>query len=290
MRKRIVLLLTLFFIGAVATRAIWDGTKEIPEVKALAAMKQSAQSINPLRDLDEKAKGARRGDLKSISELADDIITRYGFFESDASAKEAVKERLVGAEVRFQRDGKGGIPEENVALVINGLAAEFGAPDFMKTDVQQVRHIRIARMAYLPNLINQPIAGRVEGSQRPTRSSVNSKLSPLEATYVAMDLIYQKLNVEEFQVTPREFRANVNKKRLAAWEAHQSRKSQSQGEVAEESTAEGVYQMKKALPTSKREELKQVSGRAVAMMSEGFLSLANSSLDTLGIDRLRSKK
>lgn len=284
MRKRIVLLLTLLFIGAVATGAIWRGTKGIPEVKALAAMKQPTQSKNPLRDLDEKAKGARGGDLNSISELADDIITQYGFLESDASAKEAVKERLVGAEIRFQREGIGGIPEENVALMINSLAAEFGAPDFMKTDVQQVRHIRIARMAYLPNLINQRVAGRVKGSQETTRSSVSSELSPLEATYIAMDLIYQKLNLEEFQVSPREFRANINKKRVAAWEAHQSRKRQSGGLAAEEPAAEALYQMNEAVPTSKQEELKQVSSRAAAMMSEGFLSLANSALDTLGID------
>jgi hypothetical protein len=276
MRRRIVLLLTLLFIGAVAIGVLWRGNKGIPEVKGLAAMKQPTQSKNPLSDLDKKAKDARGGDVNSISELADDIITKYGFFESDASAKEAVKDRLVGAEVRFQRDGSGGIPEENVALMINGLATEFGAPDFMKTDVQQVRHIRVARMAYLPNLINQRVAGR----------SVSSELSPLEATFVAMDLIYQKLNVEEFQVTPQEFRANVNKQRLAAWEDHQSRKSQGK----EEPAPEAAYQMKEAVPTSKQEELKQISHRAAALMSEGFLSRANSALDTLGIDRLTSNQ
>lgn len=253
-------------------------------------MKQSAQSKNPLRDLDEKAKGARGGDLKSIDELANHIITQYGFFEYHDSAKEAIKERLVSAEVRFQRERIGGIPEGNVARMINSLAAELGAPDFMKTDVQQVRHMRMARMAYLPNLINQRVARLGEVSQASTHPSVSSVLSPLEAMYIAMDLIYQKLNLEEFQVSPREFRANLNGKRVAEWEAHQSRKRQGASLAAGEPAAEAVYQMNEAVPTSKQEELKRVSGHAAAMMSEGFLGLANSSLDMLGIARLGSKK
>ena len=99
--------------------------------------------------------------------------------------------------------------------MINNLAVELAAPEFMKTDLVQVRHIRMARMVFLPNLINQPPRGQSGANRRTKGSSVNETMSPLEAVFFSpMDLIYQKTNSDDFQVSPREYRSNLNKKRL----------------------------------------------------------------------------
>jgi hypothetical protein len=106
-------------------------------------------------------------------------------------------------------------------------------------------------------------------------------MSPVEAMYIAMDLVYQKIHLEEFQVSPREFRANLNKKRQKLWE---TRKTQDGGGREQQENTEPSFQVQQATPSSRSTELKGMSARVASIKPAEFLSLLKSSLQTLGID------
>ncbi len=109
-----------------------------------------------------------------------------------AFTKNSMKDRLARAEMHYRATGEGGVPEENVAMMVNDLATKFGAPEYAKTDRDQARFLRVRMMADLPNFAGQDVK----------ESSINPVMSPLEGTAVAMALLQQKLYNEEFQVTP----------------------------------------------------------------------------------------
>lgn len=285
MKKRTVLLLTPLLTCAFVSGAIWHNTNSFAQSKVSVDMEQEGLSKNPFYVLNEKAKAVNGGDQNSISELADDIISQFGLLDVLSGAKEAVKKRLVRAEINFQKGEKRGIPEENIVLMVNELADRLLAPDYAKTDLQQVRHIRVSRMQYLPNLINQQDADKKGASQKKIGSSINPNMSPLEAAYVAMDLIYQKTFTEDFQVTPQEFRDNLNKKRLEMWQAHQAEKAQSNSRQTADSVSEPVYELQAAESNLNRDKMRLTSDRASTMRRADLLNLLNSSLDTLGIER-----
>jgi len=270
MKKRIGVVLILLLMGSFAAYALRPGTTGLPEVKVSANMKQNKPAQNPLADINAKAKRSKGGDRQSISELADDIFSQYGLLDSIPSVKASIKERLIKAEMNFQKKGGASVREEKIATMINELTTKLGGPEFMKTDAQQVRFLRVARMAQLPDLINQ------SQTRRKTHKSIHSELSPLEAMFIAMDLIYQKLNSDDFQMTPSEFRADINRRHLEL-----SRRDRSSN--SNESSSESVYQVKQSEPTSKASELREASKRAAGINRADFLKFANSALDTLGI-------
>jgi len=251
-------------------RLIWKGTDSNPETEVRAKVKKENKGdFNPLHGLNEKARKSSAGDQVALNELVDDIMTQYGLLNGIPGAKEAVKDRIVRAEVRYQQIGKG-ISEQKLVKMINNLAQAFAAPEFMKTDIQQVRYMRVSRMVFMPNLINQR-----KHQETKSDTAINGEMSPVEAMYIAVDLVFQKLNVEDFQVTPREFRANANKRRQELWA----------NRAASFQTTEKVFQMKAAQAPSKTEEVKETYRRVAAIKPAELNQLLDSMMSTLGIDK-----
>lgn len=75
---------------------------------------------------------------------------------------------------------------------INGLVSRVGAPDYARTSLEQVRYLRTALMMHSPHLV-------AAGERSPQETELPRTLSPVEATYLTLSLIHQKLNNPKYQ-------------------------------------------------------------------------------------------
>lgn len=131
-------------------------------------------------------------------------------------ALSVVNERLVSSEVKYRREGRGGISEGRLVNSLNKLTKQLAAPDFARVSVAQVRYLRVNLLAVCPSLISD------SGERRLGRSIIKTDMSPLEAAALSLILVTQKLSNEDFQVTPREWDRNSYQKQVAKWKAFRS--------------------------------------------------------------------
>ena len=220
-----------------------------------------------IASFNSKVKAARSGDAAAVNQLAEGVFQQFGSPEL-GGIPDSIKDRLVLAEIIYRQTGKGGIPEPNVARAINGFAKQMNAPDYAVVNTAQVRYLRVKMMAAFPDFITQSTSKEL---------AVNPEMSPLEAAGITMLLIYQKLSNADFQVTPREWLVSRYEQTLANWKAFRSGNPR----PAERGT-KCVMQVE----STRTQELRQVITTAArALGPEALLTLAESSLDTLGIPR-----
>ena len=108
-----------------------------------------------------------------------------------------------------------------------GLAVKFNAPEYAKTSPSEVREVRGRLLPYLPDFIGR---GRVEnGKTKPKKPhSTIDEMSPVEAAYVTMTVLHQKIYNPDFQLTQDE--------RRAVWVEKHSRTPRSAGNAAPQSS------------------------------------------------------
>lgn len=181
---------------------------------------------------------------------------------------DAIKDRLVRAEINY-RQGRGqGIAEAKVVQMVNLLAHKLGAPAYTRTNAFEVRRLQLGILPYLPDLLARPRAG--DASRVRTRgTSINATLSPLEATYVAASLIQQKRYNEDYQLTH------------AEWVALHG------GKRKDKANEKFRQQMKDRRKDSRRaDEIERALANGFTAMSPAeILSLPEKLLDTLGVER-----
>jgi hypothetical protein len=146
-----------------------------------------------------------------------------------------------------------------------------------------VRVVRVGLMFELPNLIAQDDPGDKKHKKK-IGSSINPLMSPLEATTVTMFLLQQKMVNDAFQVSHKQFFADLHKNQLQKWEEWRAKKD---GTAIDNGQAQGQPAQKlRVVSNSKRENARRAAKRAAEAMSpDALLNLADSSLDTLGIKR-----
>jgi hypothetical protein len=185
----------------------------------------SAETRLPFEELNRRARASRDGDPASIQSLADEAFKPAGL-EIPVEAVEAMRDRLVAAEkeYRTEKGKQKAIEEHDVARMINYLADTLHLPGYARTSPRQVRHLRIGVWPYLPDFIGQEDAK--ERAKRDVRVGIKltSKMSPLEAGYIAVLMLQQKATNEAFQVAPEEERLYVHRRNLERWTAHRNRK------------------------------------------------------------------
>jgi hypothetical protein len=133
-----------------------------------------------------KAVKAQAGDEGSVRDLAYSIFERFGWANRDA-VRNQVGERITRSELSYRSGQQSPIREEDVVKAFNSLVSRVGAPDYARTSPEQVRYLRTALMMRAPHLV--AAAGRRAGERELPRT-----MSPIEATYVTLSLIHQKLN------------------------------------------------------------------------------------------------
>jgi hypothetical protein len=107
-------------------------------------------------------------------------------------------------------------------------------------------------------------------------------MSPLEATALTLFLLQQKTLNEAYQVSHKEFFENLHQKQVEKWgELRAKRDGHAQG-------TDGQAPSMNAKSNTRTEEMERAVKKAAAeMRPDDLLNLADSSLDTLGIKRLK---
>jgi hypothetical protein len=110
-----------------------------------------------------------------------------------------VEGRIARAELGYRSGQHRPIVEDDVVHAVNQLAMRFGAPEYSKTDVNQVHQLRFELSFEVPHLISSSSSeGKV----------ISSTMSPTEAAYVTLSMIHQKLFNAKYQVSSDEWQRN----------------------------------------------------------------------------------
>lgn len=264
MRNRITLVTTLLLCCAAGGGAIWANSGPTADGRSRHDARGGGQTSNPLVSVREKARGAKGDDEAAIRALADEIFGVFGLDQAPAGMDDAIKERLVRAEIKYRQGRSKGSAEFRVVHMVNLLAHKLGAPDYARTNVLEVRRLRVSLLPYTAGLRAQVPDDEIKkGGKR------SASMSPLEAFFVAVSLLQQKRYNVEYQLTNDEWVALHGGKRSAG----------SGQKFLEEMNA-------RRRDSRRTEELDEAIGRGFTAMSPSqILGLPEELLNTLGVDR-----
>ena len=200
MRKIILFILAfglalVFYLGA-----IWPANEKVVRAQ---------ETENPLAAINQKAKSARSGNVADAESLVTEIIKVTGFeSEMPGIITNSMRARVGNAESRYRQGLSSGVPESRIVRTINGLVRRLNLPEYSRTDLFEVRRLRLGLTSNFPQVINQ----KVQGSQPiPIGGRFSSIMSPAEALFVLAMMFQQKVVNPEFQITHGE--------RVAQWAA-----------------------------------------------------------------------
>jgi len=230
--------------------------------------------------LDRKATVSKGKDPIAIRDITDSIFATFAPTEIPPFTQESMKDRVGRAEVNYRQGTYKGIPETKVAKTVNELADKFALPDYAKVSTAMVRTARVSLMLQLPHFIAQDDPTDTKHKKN-IGSSINPFMSPLEATAVTLFLLEQKTLNEDFQLSHKDFFANIRRKQVQRWQEWRAQKDGISQTVGNRQDASMSIRS-----NAKTEDIRQAVKKAVAGMSpDDLLNLADSSLDTLGIKR-----
>lgn len=236
-----------------------------------------------LARINQKAKAAQNNEEASVRELADEVFHNIKLPLTPPEVEDALKGKVVQAEMKYRNENGIGISEQNLVKTVNMLSDKLGTPEYSKTDLAQVRYLRVGLMPHLPHLIDKGKGKVKDKDSKAVRFSIDPEMSPLEAVYVTGILIQQKLYNNAFQVTLQEWHSNMDKRRKEKWEMYRNSKPDEGGDNKQSSESE-TYELKIAAPNPEQEEMQRSILRGAARLkADGLLQLANSALTTLGI-------
>lgn len=217
--------------------------------------------------MNDRARSAKSGDEVAIRAYADSVFDLLGFDGAPAGMDEAVKDRLVRAEINHRLGHGKAITESRAVHAINRLAEKLGMPSYARTNVYEFRRARVGLTPYLPDMRSQTPAG--EKSKSKGRGSSDAVMSPLEAAFFAGMLIQQKRYNAEYQLTNEEWIALRGGKR----EVRSNEKFLSEVNARRSDSKRG-------------EEVERAIEQALTSMSpRQILSLPEETLDSLGVER-----
>jgi hypothetical protein len=300
-------LIPVFVVVVFAGFAFWLAAHWIARAQSKESKSQATQ-IEPYAQLDEKASAVKGADEKAIRELSDAVFQLVTGDQDPSLFVSPYKERLVRAEINYRSGQTAGIPEANVVRVIDELARTFDAPEYARTDEDEVRETRLSLSSGMPHFIPHQSTGTGAVSSTEPPYTINSVMSPLEALYVMRFLIMQKEINPWSQTTPAErteVKARVNQLGEKGFQLNLRQRGEVRTALIEQKlyperpqlTAEELatrLQQQKAeqsrfvlmsRPSSARDaEMQEVFRRASKMKLTDAIVLVNKSLDLLGIE------
>jgi hypothetical protein len=261
---RVILLLSVFSFLLISVTWISKSSRVQSQSKGQPApLTQSG-----IERINAKARAVRGPDKEAIQNLTGEIMSLYGWDDVPAPTRDSVKNRIVSAEQSFQEGNSKGISEFTLARALNGLVVKFNAPEYAKTSASEVKEVRGRLLAFLPDLIGR---GRVEKGKVQARKLGSSieEMSPVEAAYLAMTMLHQKMYNPDFQVTQEE--------RRVRWIVRHAKTPRTLGSEKTETAPS---------PTARQREMESVMRSAATATSlADLLTLPDKVLDALGIAR-----
>lgn len=261
---KVILLLSVSFL-LISIMWISKSSRVQSQSKGRPAPPQTQSGIERIN---AKARAVTGPDKEAIQNLTGDIMSLYGWDDVPAPTRDSVTNRIVSAEQSFQEGNLKGISEFTLARALNGLVVKFKAPEYAKTSASEVKEVRGRLLAFLPDLIGR---GRGENGKVQTRKLGSSieEMSPVEAAYVAMTMLHQKMYNPDFQVTQEE--------RRARWIVRHAKTPRTLGSAKAEIDSG---------PTARQLEMESVMrSAATAIPLADLLTLPDKVLDALGIAR-----
>lgn len=241
------------------------------------------QNLSPFARINEKARAAKGSDSTAVRELADEIFDVVALAEIPARSLEEMKDRIVRSEINYRNTGKEAIPEKNIVKMINKLADKLDLPSYARVDGMLVRQVRVKMFTQLPNLFSLAVT-KEENGRGGVGSALKTQMSPIEASFLAMFLLQQKMINESYQVSPQEWRANLHQEQMQRWQSFRDFKDSGQkGALPEEPPKERLSVRE---PGARGTEMRQTISRAKSKIKPTELfNLANASLDDLGVGK-----
>ena len=167
-----------------------------------AQVTTSPNQGNPYKVLDASAVNAKRGDDASMHGLADAVFSFPRMLPRLPDILEnPIKDRLVIAEFAFRQNTRSGVREEDIVQLVNTMADKLKVPGYAKTNLKQVRVLRMQLMLASPVFMTQG----VDPAHLSPGEHIGSTLSPLQAVHLINSLIDQKLINPDFQLEPEEW-------------------------------------------------------------------------------------
>src|SRR5882724_4931201 len=159
------------------------------------------KQVDPFTQIDEKAARAAGNDGNLIRELSDSVVDWAVGGQIPPFLMVPYKERLARAEVNYRSGLAPDITGHNIVLLIDGLVQKLEAPDYARTDDDEVLDLRAGLVAQMPHLV-----GNFSQAESKNAAAIGpeDKLSPIEAVLVTRILIMQKEHNEAFQTTQAE--------------------------------------------------------------------------------------
>lgn len=239
------------------------------------AQSRGATKMNYLHDgIEAKARVLNPSDEQTIHPLVDEVLKfprTFGRLPEPIDG--LVNERLVHSEGAYLRGERTGIDEQEIVRLFNSLADKFAAPEYAKTSLLQVRVLRMQLSLSSPAFMGRGLTR----DEAKVGDSINSTMSPLQATHVIETLIDQKLLNPDYQVPP------------SLWDGTYFSDAQVKSEALQQAmgrSSEIKTKIAAAVRENpKRQEMHDLLSREMSSMSlAGAAELINEVLATLKID------
>lgn len=148
---------------------------------------QSQQDV--FAAINQKAKENKQSpSFAKSEELAGLLIQGLSVFELPEELQTPIKQQMATASL----NGSSMIDENNIAIAVNNLADQAGAPNYAYTNFEQVKVVR----KFLNRLIPEVVSG-------------SGQMTDMEAFAVFVSTLSQKTDNDAFMVTPAEFTASM---------------------------------------------------------------------------------
>jgi hypothetical protein len=158
--------------------------------------------------LDEKASHTIGTDEAAVRDLAAAVVDWAVSGQLPELFSRPYKERLLRAEMSFRRGDSPGASESSIVRLIDGLAQKLDAPEYARSDEDEVHRLRLLLSYETPHMV--VATPGVNDPNDPTSRTLPETLSPVEAVFVTRQLLIQKEISEAFQTTSLE-RSQVRK-------------------------------------------------------------------------------
>lgn len=263
MRKRYLVMGSLVLLALIGGSALWSSSGSTAHTRQ-PALKNDGPP-NPLVTIKQKTRAAKDGGEAETRELVDEMFRMSDFAQEFAELDDAIKQRLVGAEMNHRNEhNKSRCSEFRIVHAVNRLAARMGTPAYTRTNVFEVRRLRANLLPYTSDMEGRRSQNELRKGQKHAAS-----MSPLETFFVAVTLIQQKRHNPEYQLTNEEWIALHGAQRSS--EANKKFNNEMQ---------------RRRVDSRRSEEVRQaIAARLMVMNPFDMLSLPGEFLNTLGIER-----
>lgn len=192
------------------TQWLWTLALLLSVPTCLSAQTQNTKRVNhpgdlPFSRVNHLASLARSGNTNADVQLVHQLFINVGVSPNIADVF-GFTDRIVQAETEFSKGELAPIPDSVLVQAVNNAANTIGAPQWSHTNQQEMRRLRMHMLVLYPQLIADQGRPDAKGHYHALKNTV----SPMEAAYIGLTMMYQKIYNPNYQFTEAERAANAS--------------------------------------------------------------------------------